>query len=308
LSLCSWTVVPRGDSHEGHLADRPRRAGEVAFPRIQGADIAGRIVAVGDGVPAARIGERVLVNPTLYSDQGDGLVGCGYIGSERDGGFAEFTAVPSANAVAVSTSLSDAELATFPTAYLTAEHMLNRARLTNGETVLITGASGGVGSALIQLARIRRATVVAVVGAGKQTLATDLGAAAVIGRDTADLEAAVRATTAARPIDVVADVVGGPTFPQSMNVLRPQGRYVTAGAIAGPVVPLDLRTLYLRHLELIGSTLGTAREFADLIGYIETGRIRPLLAGTYPLAELTRAQDDFKRKGYFGKLVVLPRP
>jgi NADPH:quinone reductase-like Zn-dependent oxidoreductase len=277
------------------------------FPRIQGADIAGRIVAVGEGVSGSRVGERVLVDPVLYPGaREDGLAEAELVGSERDGGFAEYVAVPAQNAHVVRADLSDEELATFPTAYLTAEHMLNRARLKSGEVVLVTGASGGVGSALLQLANARGARVIALVGSGKEHLAYDLGASAAVTRAAPDLSAAVSEAGVAG-VDVVADVVGGDAFSGMLNTLKTFGRYVTAGAIAGPVVGLDLRTLYLKHLEIIGSTLGTHQEFADLVGYIERHRIKPLLAGVYSLSQIREAQEAFAGKGFFGKLVLVPR-
>jgi NADPH:quinone reductase-like Zn-dependent oxidoreductase len=276
------------------------------FPRIQGADTAGRIVEAGAGVDRARIGERVLVDLTLYTAEGHGLVEAGYIGSERDGGFAEFVAVPAENAHKADCALSDAELATFPCAYVTGERMLNRARVTAGETVLVTGASGGVGSGLVQLAALRGARVVALTSAGNEARVLEIGAETAITRGKGDLVDAVRDALGDRPMDVVADLVAGPMFPDLLNLLRPEGRYVTAGAIAGPQVNLDLRTLYLNHLEIIGSTMGTRKEFADLMGYITQGRIKPLLAQTYPLADIHRAQQDFMDKKFFGKLVMVP--
>jgi NADPH:quinone reductase-like Zn-dependent oxidoreductase len=228
------------------------------------------------------------------------------IGSERDGGFAEYVAVPAENAHAIESPLSDAELATFSTAYVTALRMLNRARVSAGETVLVTGASGGVGSGLVQLARLRGARVIALVGSGKEDQARALGTELVITRDTRNLPAAVAKAAGGRPIDVVADVVGGDMFADLLNVLRPMGRYVTAGAIAGPVVRLDLRTLYLKQLELIGSTMGTHEEFASLVEQIASGRIKPLLARTYPLSDIRQAQRDFMNKNFFGKLVLIP--
>ena len=275
----------------------------MAFPRIQGADIAGRIVGVGSGVPEARLGERIIVNPTLY--RADGEIN-GFIGSERDGGFAQFVAVPAENAHQIESALSDAELATFPTAYLTAEGMLERAGLIAGELVLITGASGGVGSALVQLAQARGAGVAAVVGDRKSRKLHELGVAAVIPRQVPDLGIAIQEALGDRPIDLIADVVGGWMFPFLLNALRNGGRYVTAGAIAGPVVDLDLRTLYLKNLRLIGSTLGTQDEFAGLVHKIEQGAVRPLLAATYPLEAIHAAQEAFREKQFFGKLVLVP--
>jgi NADPH:quinone reductase-like Zn-dependent oxidoreductase len=283
-----------------------RRGIAMRFPRIQGADIVGRIVGVGADVSASRVGERVIVDNALYSGGEEGLVNSGLIGSERDGGFAEYVAVPAANAHAIESDLSDAELATFPTAYVTSLRMLNRARVSAGETVLVTGASGGVGSGLVQLARLRGARVIALVGSGKEHQARALGAEFVITRDAENLPAAVAKAAGGRPIDVVADVVGGDVFADLLNVLRPMGRYVTAGAIAGPVVRLDLRTLYLKQLELIGSTMGTHEEFANLVEHIASGRIKPLLARTYPLSDIMQAQVDFMNKNFFGKLVLIP--
>ena len=282
-----------------------RRGETMDFPRIQGLDIAGRIVGVGEDVPESRVGERVLVDFGIYSEE-ESLAEAEIIGSERDGGFAEYVAVPTENAHEVETSLTDEELATFPTAYLTAEHMLNRARVAEGETVFVTGASGGVGSALVQLARMRGARVVALVGPGKEETARDLGAEVVVTRGVDDLHEAALDAVGGRQFDVVADVVGGEMFPDMLQILKPLGRYVTAGAIAGPMVNLDLRTLYLKHLELIGSTGGTHEEFSDLVGYIESGEIKPLLAGVYPLSEIKQAQKDFGKKDFFGKLVLVP--
>lgn len=287
-----------GETISGWQRDRP-----LTFPRIQGADIAGRIVDVGEGVAKTQMGQRVLVNPTVYMN-GDDLTDVAFIGSERDGGFAEFVTVPAQNAHVVDTALMDTELATFPTAYLTAEHMLNRARLVPRETVLVTGASGGVGSALVQLAHIRKARILAIVGAGKEEKIRELGVDAVITRQNEDLYEAIRGIAGEKAVDVVADVVGGPRFEILLRSLKGGGRYVTAGAIANPLVQLDLRTLYLNHLEIIGSTLGTQAEFADVLRYIESGELQPLLAATYPLNEIRQAQTDFKAKHFIGKLVI----
>lgn len=294
-----------GSEDDPEAAGGWRRGETMEFPRIQGLDIAGRIVGAGDGVSESRIGERVLVDFALYSGD-ESLVDGDIIGSERDGGFAEYVAVPAENAHKIDTTLTDEELATFPTSYLTAEHMLNRARVTEGETIFVTGASGGVGSALLQLAGVRGARVVALVGTGKEDTARNLGAEAVVTRGAANLSEAALDAAGGRHFDVVADVVGGGAFPDLLGIIKPLGRYVTAGAIAGPMVSLDLRTLYLKHLELIGSTIGTHEEFSDLMGYIATGKIKPLLAGVYPLSEIRQAQEDFKRKSFFGKLVLVP--
>ena len=280
----------------------------LTFPRIQGTDTVGKIVAVGEGVPESRVGERVMVDFSLYNrpEGDDSLADIDYIGHGRDGGYAEYTAVPSQNAHKVSSDLSDAQLATFCCAYLTAEHMLDRARLSQGERILVTGASGGVGSAIIQLARVRGAIPYAVTSAGKEQALRQIGAEACIRRDTEDLVAAVEQAIGGEPIDVVADLVAGSLFNDLLRILRPEGRYTTSGAIGGPVVQLDLRTMYLKHLELHGSSQGTRAAFRRLLSYIEQGQIKPLLHATYPLSQFHEAQKAFMAKGYIGKLVVVP--
>lgn len=257
----------------GDASDPDRRIGwrgvPLEFPRIQGLDVAGQIVAVGEAAPESRIGERVLVDAVLYDPACERLPDAHLIGSERDGGFAEYVAVPAGNAVKIDSPLSDAELASFPCAHLTGEHMLNRARVAAGERVLVTGASGGVGSALVQLVVARGARAIAMVGPGKEALVEGLGAECVITRG-----ARLEVELGSRSVDVVADLVGGLQFPDLLKVLRPEGRYVAAGAIAGPIVELDLRTLYLNHLEAIGSSIWTHEEFRGLVAHIEAGRLK----------------------------------
>jgi alcohol dehydrogenase len=283
-----------------------RQGSTLTFPRIQGTDTVGNIAAVGTGVSPDRIGERIMVDFSIYNAEDDSLAEIDYFGHGRDGGYAEYMVVPAENAHHVRTSMSDAELATFCCAYLTGEHMLDRVRARAGERVLITGASGGVGSGLVQLCRARGAIPYAIVGTGKEQAVMAIGAEAVIARETDDLVAAVNKATGGKPIDIVADLVAGPLFNDLLRILRPEGRYTTAGAIAGPVVQLDLRTMYLKHLELHGSSQGTRGAFQRLVGYIEQGRIKPLLAARYRLSDFHRAQQEFMAKGFVGKLVVVP--
>lgn len=271
------------------------------FPRIQGADAAGRIVAVGADVDPCRIGERVLVEPVFYPPGARKPDLALYFGSERDGAFAQYAAVPAAHAYKIISPLSDAELASFPCAASAAENMLSRAGVGVGETVLITGASGGVGSAAVQLAKRRGAGVVAVAGGSKTAWVASLGAARVIERD-ADLLAELGPDS----VDVVVDVVGGAQFPTLIKLLRRTGRYAVAGAIAGPRVELDLRTLYLKDLKLLGCTVLDADVFGRLVGYIENGEITPMVAATYPLEAIVEAQTAFLTKRHTGKLVLIP--
>jgi NADPH:quinone reductase-like Zn-dependent oxidoreductase len=305
-SVTQATDAGGAEGFDGSRSDDSTWGGEgLVFPRIQGADVAGTIVAVGADVPEARIGERVLVEAWLRDPKnpGDRRL-AGYLGSERDGGYAEFTAVPAVNVFPVRSRHSDAELATFPCSYSTGEYMLTRAELGPGETILVTGASGGVGSGLVQLAKRRGARVIAVAGASKLEAVAALGADAVIPRDEPDFEAAVRAAAPERGVQVVADVVGGEGFPRLLDLLERGGRYVTSGAIAGPVVELDLRTLYLNDLTLLGATVMPAGIFEALVGYIEREEIRPLLAKTFPLQKIAQAQSEFLRKAHVGNFAI----
>ena len=272
----------------------------LAFPRIQGADCCGRIVDTGEGVDRGRIGERVIVRSMMRSPVGHRPFECWTFGSECDGAFAQYAAAPAVEAYSVDCDWTDAELASIPCAYSTAENLLHRASV-GAERVLVTGASGGVGSAAVQLAKRRGAHVVAVAGAAKADALRAIGADEVADR-RADLVAAV----GREGIDAVIDLVAGPSWPELLEILRRGGRYATAGAIAGPLVELDVRTLYLKDLTLLGCTFQEDAVFENLVSYIERGEIRPLVAKTFPLSEIRRAQEEFLAKSFVGKLVLIP--
>ena len=299
------TVGTSGDGFAEAQADDSTwgRSG-LQFPRSQGADVCGRVVAAASSADDALIGRRVLVDPWIRDpdDPADRRL-AGYLGSERDGGFAEFCAVPVRNVYPIDSELSDAELATFACSWSTAEHMLHRVGLGVGQHVAVTGASGGVGSALVQLARRRGAVVTAVAGGAKLDDVRAFGAGHTVDRGVDDVPAAAIAASGV-PFDVVADVVGGDDFVGWLEALRRGGRYVTSGAIGGPVVELDLRTLYLNDLELFGATVYEPEVFADLVGYIERGEVRPVLAGTYPLERIHDAQAAFGEKRHTGNFVI----
>lgn len=298
------TDATTGGAFEEVGKDDPTWGGApITFPRIQGADVCGQIVAVGTDVDPARIGERVITDGWLR-DAGDldDINKTGYFGSERDGGFAEYTTTPARNALAVLSDLSDAELATFSCSYSTAEGMLTRANVTEADTVLVPGASGGVGGALVQLAKRRGARVIALASEAKHKEVASLGPDMVLPRAPADLRSAL----GDEKITVVADIVGGPYWPTLIDVLERGGRYTCSGAIAGPMVALDLRTFYLRDLTFTGSTVITPEVMPNLIRYIEQGEIKPALAATYPLDQLREAQAAFIAKKHTGNIVVCP--
>jgi len=272
----------------------------MAFPRIQGADCCGTIVHVGKDVSKDRIGERVLVRNMLRSYVDYRPFECWTLGSECDGAFAQFCKAPSRETYPVNCGWTDAELASSPSADSTAEGMMHRAAV-GAERVLVTGASGGVGSAAVQLAKRRGATVIAVANASKANDLKALGADEVIDRN-ADLLTALGKNS----VDVVADLVVGDAWPSYLDVLKRGGRYVTAGAIAGPVVEFDVRTLYLKDITLFGCTFQDDIVFENVVSYIERNEIRPVVARTFPLKEIGKAQETFLAKKFTGKLVLIP--
>jgi NADPH:quinone reductase-like Zn-dependent oxidoreductase len=166
---------------------------------------------------------------------------------------------------------------------------------------LITGASGGVGSAAIQLAKRRGAKVIAIASAEKINDVKKIGADTVIKRGES-----LNGVLEAESVDVVIDLVAGGQWAELLDVLKKGARYAAAGAIAGPIVELDIRTLYLKDLTLMGCTFQDGQVFKNLIGYIERNEIKPLVAKSYPLKDIVNAQKDFLSKKYTGKLVLIP--
>ncbi|MGI9373877.1 MAG: alcohol dehydrogenase family protein [Hyphomicrobiales bacterium] len=278
----------------------------ITFPRIQGADVAGTVVAAADDVGKHLIDKRVLVD-TWVRDWNDpmNMEKCGYFGSETDGGYADYTKADARNVHAIDSALNNAELATFATSYVTAENMLNRANVGEGDTVLIPGASGGVGSALIQLAMRRGAKTIAMASEAKHDQVRSVAPDALLPRAPVNLKAALKNAIGRNSVSVVADVVGGDGFGTLIDALERGGRYTCAGAIAGPIVEFDLRTFYLKDLTFTGATIVPPGTFADLVGYIERGEIKPLLAETFALKDLNAAQAAFTAKNHLGNIVVV---
>ncbi|MEO0487482.1 MAG: alcohol dehydrogenase family protein [Pseudomonadota bacterium] len=279
----------------------------VQFPRIQGADVCGYVVAAGADADQSLIGKRVITDNWLRDwDDPLNMHKTGYYGSEADGGYAEYTVLDHRNVAAVDSDMSDAELATFSCSYSTAEGMLDRAQVGDGDTVLVTGASGGVGGALIQLAKRRGATVVAMASEAKHADVALCGPDAILPRAPADLAGALQAAIGQPHVSVVADIVAGPYFGTLIDALDRGGRYTTSGAIAGPIVDLDVRSLYLKDLTFTGSTVIPPRVFTNLVSYIEAGELKPIVAATYPLEDFHEGQRVFIEKKHTGNIVVVP--
>ncbi|WP_372268129.1 alcohol dehydrogenase family protein [Vibrio gallaecicus] len=285
---------------KGDDSDDASWSGEaIKFPRIQGADVCGIIAAVGDNISQERIGERVLIEPCLREVNSKELESPWYYGSECDGGFAEYTVIASQHAFAIDSDLTDSELASFPCSYSTAENMLIRAAVTSKDTVLISGASGGVGSAAIQLAKARGAYVIAITSPNKKQQILDLGADIVIPRNVNLVDA-----LGGNSVNVVIDLVAGDQWSQFLQVLKPGSRYAVSGAIAGPLVELDVRTLYLKDLSFFGCTVLEPEVFPNLVKCIEEKKIKPIVAQTFSLQEVAAAQDTFLKKDHVGKIVL----
>lgn len=291
----------------------------LTFPRIQGADVVGRVVAVGDGVDAERIGQRGLLDFNLYpDDRRDINLTPDYYGHGADGGFAEYIAVPADQFHTVETpELADAELAAMGMcSYQTALHMLNAAGVTAGERVLVTGASGGVGTALIQLCRIMGAIPYALSTPDKAEALVALGAEAVLDRSAMqDFTDQVRTLTDGRPIDAVMDLVGGEMTDRFIDCMifgmqrrDSYPRLSIAGASAGNISEILWTRIYLYQVQIFGVSHGTRDEAEQLVAWIRSGQLKPVLHAAFKLSELHDAERYFVDRGsnFLGKIVIVP--
>lgn len=296
-----------GDYEEVGEDDATWGGASITFPRIQGADVCGRIVAVGTNVDQSMLGKRIITDNWLrdWSDPLN-MDKTGYYGSEMNGGYAEYTKIDHRNIGVIENDMSDEELATFSCSYTTAEGMLDRANVGADDVVLVTGASGGVGGALIQLSKRRGATVVALSSESKHAQVKEAGADYVLPRAPENLKATLEETISRKTVDVVADIVGGSYFYTLIETLSRGGRYASSGAIAGPIVEFDLRTFYLNDLTFYGSTVIPPKIFNNVVTYINNNEIKPIVAAAYPLKDFHTAQKTFIDKSHVGNIVVIP--
>ena len=270
------------------------------FPFIQGTDCCGIVAETFDSADAALVGKRVLVRPCMRPDGFDSMLNL-WMGSDFDGAFAQYVKVPAREVFPIDSTWTNAELGSIPCSYGSAENMVHRSGVASGEHVLVAGASGGVGSAVVQLAKVRGATVTAIVGKSKMEEVRRIGADFVIDRDS-DLASELGEEC----IDIVIDNVGGPHFEGELKALKRGGRYASSGAIGGPMANLDLRTMYLKDLTLIGCTAWDEPVFPQLMSYIDSNRIKPLVAKTFLLEDIAQAQKEFLEKKHVGKFVLIP--
>jgi NADPH:quinone reductase-like Zn-dependent oxidoreductase len=270
------------------------------FPFIQGTDCCGRVVQTFPGDDPSLIGSRVIVRACMRKSGFQSMENI-WMASDFDGAFAQYVKVPRTEVFPVHCDWSDAELATIPCAYGTAENMVHRSGVSASDTVLVPGASGGVGSAVVQLAKRRGAKVIAISGTDKMGRVRETGADEVIARGT-DMISAL----GEKSVDVVIDNVAGSNFGSLLKVLTRGGRYASSGAIAGPLVALDMRDFYLKDITMYGCTAWDEPVFPSLISYIERGEIKPLVEKVFPLENIADAQRQFLRKKHVGNFVLEP--
>ncbi|MEX2048922.1 MAG: zinc-binding dehydrogenase [Gemmatimonadota bacterium] len=289
---------------------------ETPMPHIGGSDIAGVVDVVGPGAEAVPVGTRVVVDPALGYDWYEGpRRGPSFhepplrlIGEHTQGGFAEYAVVPAANLLEIPESFSFAEAAAAGLVFVTAwRALVVRGALRPGERVLITGASGGVGTAAIQIAARAGAKVFAVAGGPEKVrLTQELGAHVVYDRHAVDFSREVWRDTNKAGVQLILDTVGEAVWSQCLRALAPGGRLVTSGATTGSRGVTEIRLVFWKQLSILGSTMGTPAEYRQVMRLVFEGTLRPVIHEVIPLDEARRAHEMLEGGHVFGKLVIVP--
>ena len=293
----------------------------VKLPHILGSDVAGEIAELGEYVGQfktgeLKVGQRVLVAPMHY---------CGHctkcvaglqnecreftvLGNAVDGGNCELISVPAANVIPIPDSLDFNQAASVPLVFVTAWHMLvTLAGVRPGQTVLVLGASSGVGIAAIQIAKLFHCRVITTAGdETKLSKARALGADFGINHYQQKISEEVRKITNKAGVDIVVEHVGAATWDESIKSLKSSGTLVTCGATTGPEVKIDLRHLFARQLSLLGSYMGTMADLHEVLGHVFAGRLKPVVDRVFPLKDLRAAHEYLEKSQMFGKIVVNP--
>ena len=288
----------------------------VKLPHIPGSDIAGEIVEVGEYVTGFRPGQRVVVAPMHF---------CGHctkcvsglqnqcreftvIGNAVDGGDCELFVASAANVIPIPDALDFNQASSVPLVFVTAWHMLvGLAGVKPGQTVLVLGASSGVGIAAIQIAKLFQCRVITTAGnETKLEKARALGADYGIHHYQQKISEEVRKITNKEGVDIVVEHVGAATWDESMKCLKTAGALVTCGATTGPSVGIDLRHLFVRQLRVLGSYMGTMGELHEVLGHVFAGRLKPVVDRTFPLSEIRAAHEYVEKSQMFGKVIMNP--
>lgn len=288
----------------------------VKLPHILGSDVAGEIVEVGEYVTGFKTGQRVVLSPMHHCGR---CVKCvsglqnhcrefTVLGNAVDGGDCELIAASPSNVIPIPDSLDFNQAASVPLVFVTAWHMLvGRAGIRPGQTVLVLGASSGVGIAAIQIAKMFHCRVITTAGdETKLAKGRELGADFGINHYQQKISEEVRKITNKEGVDIVIEHVGAATWDESVRSLKSGGTLVTCGATTGPMVGINLQHLFARQLTLLGSYMGTMAELHEVLGHIFAGRLKPVLDRAFPLSELRAAHEYLEKSQMFGKIVVNP--
>ena len=288
----------------------------IPMPHILGSDVSGEIAGLGPGTTRLKVGDRVLLAPGQSCRQCQECVSgrdnfCrkfGLLGYFIDGGDAEYVAVPEVYAIPIPGDLSFEEAAAVPLVFLTAWHMLvGRAKIQPGQTILVLGAGSGIGTAAIQIGKLFHCKVITTAGdEAKMEKGRDLGADYIINHYKDKISEEVRKITAKAGVDVVFEHVGKATWEESLKSLRPGGTLVTCGATTGPEVGLELRFLYSRQFNILGSYMGTMGELLEVLKFVFNGTLKPVVDKTFPLREARAAHDRLEKREQFGKVILNP--
>lgn len=288
---------------------------KIALPHILGCDVAGEVAALGPGVTQTKIGQRFAVSPghscrqcePCLAGQDNNCPDYGVIGAHGGpGGYAEYLCVPEAYLLEMPERQSFEEAAAYPLTFLTAWHMLmTLGGLGPDQTVLVLGAGSGIGVAAIQIAKLAGAKAIAVsTSEEKLAKAKALGADAGILIPAQEIVRETRKLTGGRMADIAFEHVGPATFESSLKSLKKGGRLVICGGTTGPKVELDLRYVFSRQLQILGSYMGTQSEMRRVARLVAEGKLKPIVDRVFPLSEARQAHEYLAGKRQFGKVVL----
>jgi NADPH:quinone reductase-like Zn-dependent oxidoreductase len=288
---------------------------ETTMPHIGGSDVAGTVESLGPRVTGVQPGARVVVNPSLacgvceWCRAGEDPLCVDYkiLGEHTNGGFAEYVVVPAANLFPVPKDFAMERAAAAPLPFLTAwRALVSKGRLQAGQSVLVTGASGGVATAAVQIAQHLGAQVYALTTADNMERVRGLGADVVYDRERTDFSRQLWQDTQKRGVDVVLDSVGEAIWPQCVRVLARGGRLVSYGATSGPQGAIDIRVLFWKQIEVLGSTMSNRSEFEEVMRLVFAGALQPVVDRVMPLDQIRSAHERLERGEHFGKIVLVP--